>query len=684
MIEIGVDIGGTFTDVVLLKDQESLVHTKVPTTPNVPIEGVQAGVRKILEQAACRPQDVSRFIHGTTVAINALLERKGATTGVLMTKGFEDTLEIGRQKRSRMYDLHLKQETPTFLAPRRRRVGITERIGPDGSVITPLDEDEVVRAVTRLTREHGVTAVSVCYLFSFRNPAHEQRTRELIQSAVPDLDVSISCEVDPTFREYERLVVTTLDAYLRGAVGLYIEQLAEALRAMGFDCKLQVMQSRGGITSAEMIAKRPVSLLLSGLAAGVIGSRFVASAAGFENIVSLDIGGTSCDIALVRAGKPLLSNIARIEQIPLRQQMIDINTIGAGGGSVAWLDDVDGLRVGPHSMGSDPGPACYGRGGTEATVTDASLVLGFLNPDRFAGGAFSLDRVAAETALDRLAGRLDLDRAGTAAGIHRILNSRMADEIRRATMQRGGDPRRFSLLALGGAGPVHAGALALELDIDRVIVPETPGVLTAFGLLVANVEHDQSETFAARSDEISAAAFHQVVDRLQERCRSLMRGDKVSEDEVEVGILADMRYVGQSYELTVPVASDADPIAAAVASFHERHRDLYGHADSAAPVEFVNLRVVHSHGRSGPKLSWRTPDGSGEAAAYGMRQVCFTELGGNVDTPIFDRAHLAAGQRIDGPAIVEQSDSTVVVYPRQRATVHPSGSIILERMDNDG
>jgi N-methylhydantoinase A len=680
VIEIGVDIGGTFTDVVLLKDGDTLVNVKVPTTPTDLIDAVEDGVRAILQKAGCKPRDVARFIHGSTVAINALLERKGATTGILMTAGFEDTLEIGRHKRSRMYDLHLKPETPTFLAPRRRRIGVSERIGPDGSVSVPLDEKQVIEAVGALVRDHGVTAIAICYLFSFRNPAHEQRTRDLIKAAYPELEVSISSEVDPTFREYERLVVTTLETYLRGTVGSYVSRLAQSLKAMGFEAGLQVMQSRGGITGAETIAERPVSLLLSGLAAGVVGSRFVAAAAGFEDIVSLDIGGTSCDIAMIRAGKPLLTNFTLLEQLPLRQQMIDVSTIGAGGGSIAWLDDVGGLRVGPQSMGSDPGPACYGRGGREATVTDASLVLGFLNPARFAGGGFALDRAAAEAAVDRLAERIGLARAETAAGIHRILNARMADEIRRATVQRGADPRDFSLLALGGAGPVHAGALARELNIARLVIPETPGVLSAFGLLVGAIEHEQSETLAARADELTPAGFRKAIDRLGARCAELMRRDGVGSASVEAGVFADMRYVGQSYELTVPVPVDGpEPIAAAVAAFHDQHRGLYGHADGAAAVEFVNLRVVHTHALPTPTLTWTPSGDTADGKASESRAVYFTEFGKYVETPIFDRLQLQPDQSVDGPAIVEQADTTLVLYPGQHAHVHPSGSIIVER-----
>jgi N-methylhydantoinase A len=675
MIEIGVDIGGTFTDIVLLRDGGEVHRTKVPSTKSDPIAGVRHGVEKILDAAQVAAADVTRFIHGSTVAINALLERKGSTTGLLMTRGFEDTLEIGRQKRSRMYDLFLRPETPTFMAPRHRRFGISERIAADGSVVEPLAEGEVRTACRRLVDEYGVTAVSVCYLFSFCNPLHELRTREIIAGAHPKLRVSLSSEVDPTFREYERCVVTTLDAYLQDAVGDYLERLGQALRELGIRANLQVMQSRGGITTADAVARRPVSVLLSGLAAGVVGSQFVAARAGYGEVISLDMGGTSCDIALISAGKPLLANETRVAGLPLRAQMIDVNTIGAGGGSIAWVDDAGGLRVGPQSAGAEPGPACYSRGGRNATVTDASLLLGYLNPTNFGDGELALDIGAAEQAIRSLGERLGLDPVRTAAGIHRIVNAKMADEVRRVSVQRGYDPRNFSLLVLGGAGPLHGGAVAVELGLPRVLVPQAPGVLSAFGLLVANVEHDQTETFAVRADELDPDSLAHALERLNVQGREKMKRDGVASDKVEVREYADIRYVGQSYELTVEL-SPKDRLPKAAAAFHALHHSLYGHSDRGRVIEFVNLRTVHVYRLPTPAL--RGGGVSGPTGVPGSRKAYFESIGKYVDTSVHQRATLGPGTVLDGPAIAEQADTTLVVYPQQVAKVVADGSIILE------
>ncbi len=677
--EIGVDIGGTFTDVVLLRDLSELHRTKVPSTPGDPVAGVMTGVDEILRIADGRPQDVTRFVHGSTVAINALLERKGAKTGILMTRGFEDTLEIGRQKRLRMYDLYVEAETPVFLAPRRRRFGVTERVGPNGEVITELDLEDVREAVRILVDRHDVSAVSVCYLFSFRNPSHEVATRELIAKEFPGIEVSISSDVDPHFREYERLVATTLDAYLRGTVASYVARLRDALGDRGISAPLQVMQSRGGITGAATVARQPLSMLLSGLAAGVVGGRFAAASAGYDDVVTLDIGGTSCDVALVEDGKAFVSNVAQVEKLLLRQQMIDVNTIGAGGGSVAWIDDVGGLRVGPHSMGSDPGPACYGRGGNEATVTDASVVLGYLNPDNFAGGGLKLDREAAQSAVDRIAQALGMDRAAAAAGIHRILNARMVDEIRRVTIQRGRDPRDFSLVALGGAGPVHATALLAELGMKRVIVPETPGVLSAFGLLVADTEHDQSETFAAVSGTLDDATLEDRFGQLDARCAELMAQDGFKAGSVQCSRHADMRYVGQSYEIAVTLPDRReDLVVGTVARFHELHQALYGHASPDTAVEFVNLRVVHRHPTSKPDLAGGPEAEAALPLAAGTRPVHFGGGEDYVTTPIYDRQELLPGVALAGPLVVEQADTTLVVHPGQRLVVDRGRNIIVE------
>ena len=475
-MQIGVDIGGTFTDIVALGDDGRLHLTKVPTTPKDLLRGVADAVRGVLALAGAQAGEVARFIHGTTVATNAILEQTGAVTGVLMTAGFEDVLELGRQKRSRMYDLDMDPETPAFLAPRRRRVGIRERLDARGGVLTPLDEAQVRAEVARL-RDEGVQALAVCYLFSFLDPAHERRTRELIREVAPGMAVSLSSEVDPTFREYERLCVTAFDAYLGPLVARYLAGLRETLRRLGVGAVPQIMRSRGGIVSAAVAAQHPVTLFLSGPAGGVIGAQFAAERSGVRDFISLDMGGTSNDVSVVHGGRPAVAAEGRIGPYPVRTPMVDVNTIGAGGGSIAWLDAAGGLRVGPRSAGAEPGPACYGRGGDRPTVTDASLLLGYLNPENFAGGSLRLDARAAETAVATVAGRLGLDLVSTAAGIHRVVNARMADQIRLMTIQRGHDPREFTLVLLGGAGPVHGVALAEELGLRDVLVPEAPGVL---------------------------------------------------------------------------------------------------------------------------------------------------------------------------------------------------------------
>ena len=472
--------------------------------------------------------------------------------------------------------------------------------------------------------------------------------------------------------------MTALDAYLHGAVGDYIARLRRQLREMGFRSKLQVMQSRGGITNVESVMHRPVSLLLSGLAAGVIGSKYVAARSQQLDVISLDMGGTSCDIALIRAGAPIVTNQTRIARFPLRMQMVDVNTIGAGGGSVAWVDGAGGLRVGPRSAGALPGPACYRRGGREATVTDASLLLGYLNPDTFAGG-ISLDVEAAEEAITRIAERIGLGMIETAAGIHRIVNARMNDEIRRVTVQRGYDPRQFSLLVLGGAGPVHGSALARDLGIASVLVPDMPGVLSAFGLLVADVEHDQMETFACRADAVDLAGFEHTFEKLSELGQQKMRRDGVAAEKVEIRRQADMRYAGQSYELTIDVPpGGGEGVAAAVAAFHRRHKDLYGHNNEAGPVEFVNLRTVHIHRSVRGNALEANSVPAGAHGPPGHRRAYFGGDCGFIATPVYDRNRLAAGEHIQGPAIVEQADTTLVIYPGQRAHLRADRSIQVE------
>ncbi|HYB41760.1 MAG TPA: hydantoinase/oxoprolinase family protein [Candidatus Methylomirabilis sp.] len=680
-MQIGVDIGGTFTDIVALDGEGRLSLTKVPTTPKDLLEGVGTAMRRVLTLAGAPASAVDRFIHGTTVATNAVLERKGAVTAVLSTEGFEDVLELGRQKRSRMYDLDMDPETPTFVAPRRRRLGIRERLDASGAVLTPLDEDQVRAAVMALRRD-GVQAIAVCLLFSFVNAAHERRVREICQAVAPELCVSLSSEVDPTFREYERLCVTAFDAYLGPVVKRYLAGLTDTLRGLGVPGVPLVMRSRGGIVSAGLAAQQPVTLFLSGPAAGVIGAGFAAGRSGVRDFVSLDMGGTSNDVAVVRGGEPLIASEGFIGTYPVRTPMVDVSTIGAGGGSIAWIDPTGGLRVGPVSAGADPGPACYGRGGEQATVTDASLLLGYLNPRRFADGLMELDAAAAERAVGAVAQRLGLDVVAAAAGIHRVINARMADQIRLVTIKRGYDPRQFALVALGGAGPVHGVPLAEEMGMTEVIVPEAPGVLAAFGLLAAAIEHHHARTLPSRADAVDLPAVNRCLAELDAAGQARMREEGVPEPAVRVAYSADMRYVGQAYELEVPISMPLTPDATrdAVRGFHAAHERVYGYARVQQPVEFVNFRAIHRYPLPSPVLrSSARSGGAVDDARIGERPAYFAPPG-FVATAIYERARLPVGARVRGPAIIEQADTTTVLPPGYAAVLDESGNLRIRRL----
>ena len=680
MISIAIDIGGTFTDVVAVDLESGVYHTtKVPTTPSRLVEGVRNGITNVLDQASARPGDVERFVHGTTIGTNAVLEKKGAVTAVLTTDGFEDVLEIGRLKRTRMYDLFVDAETPIFIAPKRRRRGIKERLGADGSVITALDDAQAEATVKELIETEGVQAFAVSFLHSFRNPEHERRMREIIRSTNDSVSVSISAEVDPMFREYERTVITAFDAYLRPVIERYIAQLALELKDAGLSCGVQIMQSRGGIAGADLVGQRPVSVLLSGPAAGVVGGKFAGEESGFSNLITIDVGGTSADVSLIESGKPLVSIEGKIDTYPLRTPMVDVTTIGAGGGSIAWVDPSGGFRVGPQSAGADPGPACYGRGGEDATVTDASVVLGYLNPDYFAGGSLKLDPDASHRAVERFGARLGLSATEAAAGIHRVINSKMADAVRLVSIRRGYDPRQFALTLLGGAGPVHGGRLAAELAIPDVIVPAVPGVLSALGLLVASIEHDAIETVTMTAAGADPAALDEVFDRLAGQVEKKMAAEGVPRGTATAQRSADMKYVGQSYTLNVPVDArlDREAVAATIARFHDVHQRIYGHSNAKAPVEFVSLRLVQAWPLPKPAFKAASNGAASMRSGARSRRAYFEEVGDFASVPVFLRGEIDRAARITGPAIIEQADTTLVVYPGHTATTTPSGNILV-------
>jgi N-methylhydantoinase A/oxoprolinase/acetone carboxylase beta subunit len=677
--EIGVDTGGTFTDVVARGPDGALRVMKVASTPRDPGAAILSALELMGRDWGIAPADIGRFVHGTTVATNAVLERKGARAGLITTRGFRDVLEIGRNNRrdEELYSWALTPNTPVFLAPGPRRKEVSERITAEGAVAVPLDEDEVAAAADALVAD-GCEAIAIAFLFSFLNPAHERRAAEILRARHPGVPLSLSHEVDPAFREYERTAVTCFDAYVKPVMRRYLMQTDARLRAQGVACGLQVIQSRGGISGAGTATLRPVRLLLSGPAGGVIGGQSVGAQCGEERLITLDIGGTSSDIALIEGGRPLIRQTFLIDGFTIRVPMVDVNTIGAGGGSIAWVDKGGGLRVGPHSAGADPGPACYGQGGDEATVTDASVVLGYLNPGNFAGGRMTLDPDRARAAIEaRIARPLGLGVEEAALGIHRVVNAQMAEGIRFVSIQRGHDPRRFALVPLGGAGGLHGIPLARALSMTRLIVPEHPGVLSAQGLLDAPVEHEAAAGLMRPLSEVTRADLSRICAELDAACAALMAEEATGGGVPEVRHSAELCYIGQSHYLEVPVdLAAADPTAALYEAFLAAHAQVYGHA-VRRPVRVVNLRSVHRVRRAPAPAA--AAASAAEPRPETSRAILVEGADGPVTARVLDRLALAPGQVVTGPAIVEQADTTILIEPGWQASLAPGRNLLLTR-----
>jgi N-methylhydantoinase A len=676
-LQVGVDIGGTFTDVVTRDEQGQLQYFKIPTTRKDESLAVLDSIDRICQMHDTDASSIDRFAHGTTVATNAILERKGARVGLLTTRGFRDVLEIGRQMRHGLYDIILHPETPTFLVPRSRRLEVTERVGSNGEVLVELDEADVLRAAARLI-DDDVEAIVICFLFSFLNSSHEMRAAELIRDAYPGITLAVSHEVNPMYREYERTLVTAFDAYVKPVIDRYLSRLENGLAKSGVTVPLQIMQSRGGLMASSIARRRPVRLFLSGPAAGVVGAQRCATAAGFPDVITVDVGGTSSDIAVIKGGHALIRPEGLIDGFTVRVPMVDVNSIGSGGGSLAWIDVGGAMRVGPRSAGSEPGPACFGRGGLEPTVTDASIVLGYLNPDNFAGGALSLDAALAANAIaEKIAHPLGLTVAEAALGIHRIVNAQMAEGIRSVSTRQGLDPRPFTLLPMGGGGAVHACSLARELGMRTILIPRYPGVLCAAGLLASPVDHEVTGGFGQAMQGLEVESVLMALESLNQQCAALMRMESLMGAEVSVSHYADICFIGQGYWLEVPLFVDEpDMLERAYDEFVRLHQTVYGHSDRS-PARVVNLRVVHRAGGdhhidSAPYLPRNAP------LMTGSRPILLDRREGFVDAAVYAREALPSGFEFDGPAVVEQSDTTIVVDARWRAAVDTLGNLILK------
>jgi N-methylhydantoinase A len=683
---IAVDIGGTFTDVTLAERRTGqLWQLKTPTTPADPSEAFATGIRRVLQQAGLTGSDIAGVFHGTTVATNAILERKGARVGLLTTEGCRYVLHIGRHDVAKGENSYFWVRPPRLVPPRRIHE-VVERMGPDGAIERPLDED-ACRASLRALAAQQIDALAVCLLHAYVNPAHELRVRELAAEELPRVPVSLSCEVLPVFREYERTTATILNAYVLPGVAGYHRRLAERLGDLSIEAPLRIMKSNGGMYGADSAASQPIHTALSGPAAAAVGAILIGRHAERLDVISIDIGGTSADICLSRGGEPAITSGSEIAGLPLNVPMVDVHTIGAGGGSIAFVGENGGLRVGPESAGAVPGPACYGRGGREATVTDANLILG--RSPASLGDEVLLDAALAEAAIrSRIAEPLGMPVLEAADGIVELLNHNMAAAIRTVSVERGHDPRGFVLVAGGGGGGLHAGRLAELLGIPRVIVPASAGLLSTLGLLATDLKSDFVQTTVQRGGQFDILQIRAVLQSLEQRAARWLSDEGVAPDDRTIVRSAGLRYVNQAYEITVLIdaapgeskaALEADDLARIQARFHEHHERLYGWSSPGLPIELVNLGVT-AQGRL-PKLAasaLASPSGSDMHAADGRRKVYFGREHGMLDTPVYACVALAPGRVVDGPAVIEQRFSTILVLPGHRAALDARGNVSIE------
>ena len=686
MKTIGVDVGGTFTDLVFCDmDTGDLAIHKVSTTPDDPSRGVMTGIRELCAASAVSPADIDYVFHGTTTATNAVLEHKGAKAGMITNEGFRDILHIARHQRVEHYSImqELPWQSRPLIARRHRKVVKGRLVPPTGAELEPLDEAGVRSAAAELKAE-GVDSVAICFLFSYLNPDHEDRARAIVEEVMPDAFVTTSSFVSPQFREFERFTTAALAAFIGPKVNRYIDHLDGALRDTGLTGDLRIMASNGGVATAAMVAEKPALTLLSGLAAGVLGGAWVGELAERRRLITFDIGGTSADIGIVVDGvfAETDARSTAIAGFPLLMPMIDIHTIGAGGGSIAHVDRGGAFKVGPQSAGAVPGPAAYGRGGQEPTVTDANLVLGRLDPNDFLGGGMRLDPEASRRVVGRLADELGLGLNETAEGILTIINANMANAIRSRTVQKGIDPRGFALVAFGGAGPLHGVEVAAMLGIPEVIVPPFPGITSAMGLLTTDLKYDAIRTQFQVSGAVDLDRLNRDLAAMEASLMAQFEADKIEGDRVGFQRIGDLRYVGQGYELKIPLPGGTLTEAALAgiwSDFHAAHAAEYGHAFAASPIELVNVRVS-GIGRMPKLTSLKAPRGGTLAAALLRTGSCVFRVDGTLaafETPVYQRPLLPVGEAFAGPAIILQKDSTTVVPPRAEARVDASGNILI-------
>jgi N-methylhydantoinase A len=674
---VGVDVGGTFTDIAIYNQaDEVLCLHKVPSTPDAPERAIGIGMLEAFRKFDLEPRRVARMAHGTTVGTNALIERRTGRVAVVTTAGFRDLLEIGRQTRPKVYDVHCDYPAP--LVPRHLRFEVTERIGADGTVYKLLNRDEVDAAARKIVSER-VDLVVVCFLNSYAWPEHEQQAARRLRELLPDdIYVGTSSELFPEFREYERFSTAVLNGALVTVMDGYLERFSRRMRESGLLMEPSISHSAGGLMSLGEARRVPIRASLSGPAAGVIGATASVAAAGYVDVITIDVGGTSADVSLLAHGRPVEVHHRSLAGFPLRLTTLDVNAVGAGGGSIAFVDRGGLLKVGPRSAGADPGPACYGKGGKYATLTDANVLLGRLNGEALLDGSMPIRKELAEDAVARLASELGLGILDTALGIVRVACAVMVNAIRSLSVERGHDPGRFALFAFGGAGPLHAVDIARSLGMRRIVIPPHPGVLCAEGLLRSDLRGDLVHTVLAPLRESSVKIFDAVMEALSSQAQEWFRRERVAPDNQVIRRFADLRYCGQNFEISLPLNSptlSGEDIDALVEDFHIAHDATYGFASRTETVELVNMRVQTWGVVSKPPLAKLAK--KPEAAPFSRRDVVFTK-GAVPSVPVWRRRDLSAGQRIEGPAIVEQLDATSLIFPGDRAEIDAWGNIVIE------
>ncbi|MDD7185925.1 MAG: hydantoinase/oxoprolinase family protein [Ruminococcus sp.] len=687
MKRIGVDVGGTFTDFIYVDDDGKIEVYKTSTTPHDPSVGMMEGINAICDKLNIAHNEIQEIFHGTTIATNMVLEHKGARAGMITTKGYRDIIHIARHKRPTNFSI--VEDIPWQKYPvcqRRDRYGVSERVtAPNGDELIPLNEEEVRNAVRKMKADK-VEAIAVCFLFSFLNPAHEKRVKEIIKEEYPEVYISLSSEVLPQFREYERFTTTGLNAYIGPTTARYIKQLETTLKEQGYTAKVHLMQSFGGVASAKAAQKKPVNLLLSGPVGGVLGAIWTTKLTDIKNVITLDIGGTSADISVLANLQPSMKHLldTQVGGYAAMVPMIDVGTIGAGGGSMAYIDEGGFFRVGPQSAGAVPGPACYNRGGVEPTVSDANIILGRLGT-KLLGGRMEIKPELAEKAImEKIGVPLNQTLDESALGIIDVMNNNMIQEIEKESVRRGFDPREFALFACGGAGSLHACSVARELGMKNVIVPLNPGALCAVGLVNTDLMYDFSKTEMQLSTKVNLDVLDKDFKALEKEAHDKLIEDNMSEDNIIIQRVADCRYEGQGYEMRVPVVGGKvteDTIEKLKESFHETHKKQFGRSFRQVAVEIVNIRVIGT-GSIEDLNALKIEKGNGDisSAVSGQRSVTFRVNGKpeHMMTTIYERAELKAGDVIQGPAIINQMDTTIVIEPDCVGKVNDYGIIVID------